>query len=430
MNKLITFASLAAVGALSLQGQAVDGSGRPWSVSAKLRGFYDDNYRTTPSDLTPEAREYLGDVDEESWGINFAPGIKYVLLRDQTTLTASLDYDMRWYEAQPSSKEFDHTVRAEIAASHAFSERFRLDFFESPVYSEEPSILEPNGGQASYVRTDGNAWRNYAGIGLTTGLTEQLGSRLGYSNTYYNYRDDGPASISALLDRMEHLATADLRWQFQPAIIGLVGYQYGYFDYTSGDQLWYTETPDPTVPESDARNQESHYGFLGVDYTALPGLTAQIRAGVNYARYPNADVDNVTAPFVDAALAYEYMEGSKVSAGVKHDLRPTDVAIAASDDMSSFTVSQEATTVYAFIAHRIFPKLVGTLRGSWQNGTYNEGMYDGDSDNFYTVDVNLAYEITANFAAEAGYAYDKLDSDIPLREYDRNRFYVGVKATY
>ena len=138
----------------------------------------------------------------------------------------------------------------------------------------------------------------------------------------------------------------------------------------------------------------------------------------------------MTAPFVDAALAYEYMEGSKVSAGVKHDLRPTDVAIAASDDMSSFTVSQEATTVYAFIAHRIFPKLVGTLRGSWQNGTYNEGMYDGDSDNFYTVDVNLAYEITANFAAEAGYAYDKLDSDIPLREYDRNRFYVGVKATY
>ena len=116
--------------------------------------------------------------------------------------------------------------------------------------------------------------------------------------------------------------------------------------------------------------------------------------------------------------------------GVKHDLRPTDVAIARTDDLSSFTVSQEATTVYAFVAHRIFPKLIGTLRGSWQHGTFEEGMYDGDSDNFYTVDVNLAYEITANFAAEVGYAYDKLDSDIPMRDYDRNRFYVGVKATY
>lgn len=422
MKRLITFASLAAMGAVSLQGQTTDESGRPWSVSAKLRGFYDDNYATAPSDPDPGFPSA-----QESWGVNFAPGVKYVLIRDQTSATLSLDYDLRWYEAR-ADNQFDQTVRGEIAATHAFSERYRLDVFDSLVYSEEPSVLEPNGGQASYVRTDGNAWRNYGGLGFTASLTEKLGTRLGYSNAMYDYREDGPGSRSALLDRMEHLATADLRWTFQPTLVGLVGYQFGYNDYLSSDYLWFTDFPDPSLPTGEARNQMSHYGFVGADYTAMPGLTAQIRGGFNYASYPNADVDDIVAPFVDFALAYEYMQGCKVSAGVKNDLRPTDVALGTGID--SFTVSQEATTLYAMVSHRILQKLVGSVRGSWQAGTYEDGTYDGDTDNFYTVDLNLAYEFTRYFAAEAGYAYDKLDSDIPSRGYDRNRFYFGVRATY
>lgn len=421
MNKLITLASLAAVGVVGVQGQATDGSGRPWSVSAKVRGFYDDNWATASSDSGSWVKP------QESWGINFAPGLKYTLSQDQTSLNASVDYDLRWYEAR-SDDEFDQTVRGEIAATHAFTERYRLDLYDSVVYSEEPSVIEPNGGQATFMRTDGNAWRNYAGLGFTAGLTEKMGTRLGYSNTLYDYREDGPASRSALLDRMEHLATADLRWSFQPTVVGLVGYQYGYYDYTSSDPIWYTPWPDPSLPDGSSRNQESHYGFVGADYTATPGLTAQIRAGFNYARYPNADVDDIVAPFVDAALAYEYKQGSKAGLGVKNDLRPTDVALGSGVD--SFTVSQEATTVYAYVNHRITPQLIGMLRGSWQAGTYQGGYYDGETDNYFTADVNLTYEFTRYFAAEAGYVYDNLDSDIPYRTFDRNRFYLGLKASY
>lgn len=433
MNRLITLASLAAMGAVSLQGQATDDSGRPWSMSAKLRGFYDDNYATAPKDPKPWNPNFpaspfnpIPPGAEESWGINFAVGAKYALVRDQTTITAGVDYDLRWYEARVDN-EIDQTISGQIGLNHTFSERFQLDVFDSVVYSEEPDVLEPN-QKASYLRTDGNAWRNYGGFGLTTSFTEKLGSRLGYSNTFYDYKEDGPGSRSALLDRMEHLATADLRWTFQPSVVGLIGYQYGYYDYTSSDQLWYTPAPDPTVPTGGDRNQESHYGFAGLDYMAAPGLTAQLRAGFDYARYVNADADDVLAPFVDLALSYEYMQGCKASAGVKHDLHPTDVAMGTG--IESFTTSQEATTVYALVAHRILPKVIGTVRGSWQAGTYEGGTYDGETDNFYTADVNLAYEFTQYFAAEAGYAYDFLDSDIPNREYDRNRFYFGVKASY
>lgn len=421
MKRLITCASLAAVGIVSLQAQAVDGSGRPWSVSAKLRGFYDDNWATSPDSGGPPR--------QSSWGINFAPGVGYVLFRDRTTLKANYDFDMRWYEAR-TDNDIDYTHRGELGLTHAFSERYRLDLNDSIVYSSEPGVIEPNGQAASFVRTDGNAWRNYGGAGFTAGLTESLGTRLGYSNTLYDYEEAGfPGSRSALLDRMEHLITADLRWTFQPTIVGMAGYQYGYWGYTSSDQLYATSPGQPPAPTGDARNQESHYGFLGADYTAQPGLTAQIRAGVNYARYPNTDADSILAPFVDFAVSYEYMKGSRVALGVKHDLRPTDVAIV-SQTNGSITTSQEATTVYGYVAHRITEKLMGTVRGSWQGGTYQGGQYDGYTDDFFTADVNLAYDLTHYLTAEAGYAYDILESNIPARPYDRNRFYFGVRATY
>jgi hypothetical protein len=239
---------------------------------------------------------------------------------------------------------------------------------------------------------------------------------------------------------MEHLISGDLRWQFQPTIVGLTGYQYGRFNYSSSDALydptWYGFPAGTVVPTGESRDQESHYGFVGLDYTATPQLTGQLRGGVNYARYPNLKTDDLLAPYVDLGISYEYLQGSKVTVGVKHDIRPTDVATPNPADKTgqSITLSQEATTVYAMISQKIVEKLRGNLRGSWQNAEYQGGRFDGAKDNYYTVDVSLEYAFTRNFSAEVGYAFDKLDSDVDhlgnLRGYDRNRAYLGVKASY
>lgn len=427
MNRLITCASLAALGAATLHAQAADPSSKPWSVSAKLRGFYDDNYNTAPSDPMPGFNAPKG----ESWGINFAPGVRYNLLRDQTTLVLQYDYDMRWFEARPEN-EIDDTHHGSIEFSHMFSERHKLDITDSLVYASEPSVIEPSGQQATFYRSENDAWRNYAGIGLTSGLTERLGTRIGYSNSFYDYIEDGPASRSAMLDRFEHLGSIDLRWQFQPTLVGLAGYQYGYVDYTSKDALYVTAVPGVTPPTGNIRDQESHYGFAGLDYTASPRLSFQLRAGLNYARYPNSTADDLLAPYVDFGGTYEYLEGSRLSLGVKHDLRPTDVVQPDPNDASgqSVTMSQEATTLYALVSHKLTQKLRGNVRVSWQNAAYEGGAYDGETDNFVTLDASLEYALHRNLTAEAGYAFDTLSSDIDYRGYDRNRFFFGVRATY
>ena len=56
--------------------------------------------------------------------------------------------------------------------------------------------------------------------------------------------------------------------------------------------------------------------------------------------------------------------------------------------------------------------------------------FDGDADLFYVVGVNLEYRFNRNFLANIGYNWDKLDSDIPDRTFDRNRVYIGVTASY
>ncbi|HNQ91024.1 MAG TPA: outer membrane beta-barrel protein [Verrucomicrobiota bacterium] len=427
MKRAIACASIAVVGAASLHAQLADSPAvnKPWSVSAKLRGFYDDNYNTAPSDRNPAVPTYR---PESSWGVQFTPSVAYNLMRDLTTFNAKYTFDMRWYEARVD-EEIDMTHVGEIGFSHTFSERVKVDLYDSLVYSSEPEVLDPSGMPGVYTRTENNNFRNYGGIGFNFGLTEKLGSRLGYSNTIYDYEEDngdvalGAGSRSSVLDRMEHLVSLDLRWMFQPTLVGLVGYQFGYIDYTSDDII----IPATTLT-GDIRDQESNYGFVGLDYTATPQLAAQLRAGFNYAQYPNANADDIWAPYVDAALSYEYLQGSKFVIGARHDLRPTDVANI--DAANQVTMAQEATTLYAMINHRLTEKLSASLRGSYQMGEFQNGPQDGEQDDYYTVDVNLAYDFTHNLGVEVGYAYDNLDSDLDYRSFDRNRFYFGVKANY
>jgi hypothetical protein len=50
-----------------------------------------------------------------------------------------------------------------------------------------------------------------------------------------------------------------------------------------------------------------------------------------------------------------------------------------------------------------------------------KGDFDGDTDLLYLVGVNFNYELNPHLAFEAGYNWDKLDSDLTNRSYTRNR---------
>src|SRR5437763_552419 len=61
-----------------------------WSVSASLRGFYDDNYTAIPKAQGPL----------RSWGVDISPSLSLNWAPAETLVGASFLYDWRWYENQ------------------------------------------------------------------------------------------------------------------------------------------------------------------------------------------------------------------------------------------------------------------------------------------------------------------------------------------
>src|SRR5687768_14344144 len=130
MNKITTTAGLLALGAVSLKAQVYAPEAgspqatKPWTVSATLRGFYDDNYSTSPDATTGFAAE-----KRESFGFEVSPSASVNMILDQTAFSLGYVYSLRWYEDRDELgfDEYDQSHQFNAKLSHAFTPRYKLD---------------------------------------------------------------------------------------------------------------------------------------------------------------------------------------------------------------------------------------------------------------------------------------------------------------
>ncbi len=104
--------------------------------------------------------------------------------------------------------------------------------------------------------------------------------------------------------------------------------------------------------------------------------------------------------------------------------------VSVSSKNGSLTMSQQSTVIYGSLAHKITPKLTGSLVAQMQFSTFNGGQYDGDVDELYSAGINFSYAFNRHFSADIGDNFSDLRSDVPERGYTRNEVYAGVTATY
>lgn len=417
MKKIIASASLVTLGVASLNAAYAPGlssvqTSKPWNVSASLRGFYDDNYTTRPAGSA-----------EETFGFEVKPSVGYNMIFDQTTIGLGYTYGLKYYE---ESDEVDHSHELMAKLSHAFSEQVKLDVSDTFSITQEPQIDDAITTQV--LRSEGDNLRNIARIALTTELTDLVGLDVSYGNNYYDYEQEasdlvsvlnplGAGSYSALLDRTEHYFQIDPRWKVSPTTDFLVGYRYGITDYNSDDPIDFAGNP------GSIRDNNSHYGYVGVNHNFNNSLTGSLRAGVQYVDYDTGESE--TSPYVDATLTYQYLPGSTMQLNVRH-------AHAATDALAQ---DQQATSAMISVTHKITSVITGTVYAKYQHsefvgGTINVGI-DGDSEDFYSLGAMLAYKLNEFASLEAGYTYDNLESDdIAGRGYERNRVYAGVRASF
>ncbi len=427
MKRILTTAGLVALGATGLQAAYAPsglrtgyGPGlsrmetmKPWSISASLRGFYDDNYTTSPSSVKGGPPDSFGFEIRPSVGVNLHPS-------DQTYFGAEYTYSLKYYDDR-SNNRADHTHEFLTKLDHYFSELYHLSLSDSLVYAQEPEVVDEGGAITTPTlrRTQADVFRNRGDINFDAQLTDLLGVALGYENLFYDYTQDGTGSRSALLDRLEHLINIDGTWSLREDTMALVGYQYGIRDFTSEDQLF------PGGPTGNIRDSISHYVYVGAVHTFSKNLSGSVKAGAQYIDYEHLAGDT-WSPYVDLNATYRYMEGSYVQGGFRHTHNATDLV----GGPGGITLDAESSTFYASVNQKITSKLFGSVLAQFQNSDFNGGTYDGVNDMFYILGLNLEYRFTQHLSAEAGYNYDRLDSDVAGRSFTRNRVYLGVRATY
>lgn len=438
MKKIVASVGLVALGASSLYADnLLSESSKPWSASLTLRGFYDDNVNSTP-------------VAQDSFGFEVSPALFFSYPWEQTTLDLSYVYSFKYYDNRPlgNLENYDQTQAFNLGLTHVFSPRTSLSVRDSFVIGQEPDMLRAGNTYDTFQRIPGDNIRNYGSITLAGLLTRRLGYEVGYENTFFDYSNTGyttptpflgpvQPSFAGVLNRLDNAVHLDAHWQVLPQTIGVLGGEFRNTQYTADEYIsGVSLTPfgpvvngGPNNPafKSDVRDVNAAYGYVGVNQTFNPDLTASARVGARYSDYYNNPYDqNGLSPYAMANLRYTYAQKSYVEAGLTYDLSTTD---AFSVDNSGILLNYETFSIYAMLNHQITRKLVGSVIGQFQDSTYNGGPNSGTCDLYYVVTLNLKYQWNRYLATELGYDFDYLQSQLN-NSFHRNRVYIGVTASY
>ncbi|HLH54914.1 MAG TPA: outer membrane beta-barrel protein [Verrucomicrobiae bacterium] len=452
MKKIVASVGLVAIGASGIQTASAQALGapdasKPWSISATLRGFYDDNTATVPNNVTLPPG-----VHRDSFGFEVSPSAALAWSVDQTTVTLGALYSFRHYDRIPlnSTGHNDNTFTFNAGLTHAFNEQVAANVSDSFVIGQEPDLLRAGNTFSTFQRVSGNNIRNHGMIGVDAQLTPEFGIGAGYDNAFYDYKDRGAVavpladggtlyqpSLAGALNRIENRAHLEGTMQIMPETKALIGYQFtdvsynanevigGYLDPFLGDSRVY----------SKSRDSREHTGYAGIEHNFSPQFKGALRVGASYTDFynNNAAISGIGStswtPYVNGTLRYNYGPLSYVEGGVSYDRNATDVVGAGLPGTT--TLDAESAVVYLSLNHAITPHFIASVIGQFQNSKYRGGTYNSNDEQYYLLGLNLEYRFNQYFSTEVGYNYDRLESSSALnRTFDRNRVYIGVTASY
>ena len=422
MNKFVASACAVAAGATSAS--AVNSfdlsqaeTAKPWSVEVATRALYDSNPYNKP-DADTSAKD--------SFGVWVIPKIGVNFVRDQIFLGARYTYDARYYERFSKA---DQSHEVEGIMNYKPSERIEVTARDSFAYSDQPSITQGSGTQSTY-RADQSSFRNRGEFSLKAAATRDLLVGAGYYSTVYDYDEAGkPGSYSSLLDRNENLFNVNVTKKLSPGLSIGPGYQFGLVNYTGNDFI------KAGGLKSDSRNNYTHYGYLEVDYALSSKLNLSVRGGAMYTHYDSYSSEDGWNPYGSVTLKYSYMRDCSVELGFIHTMSATDVANVAADNTP--TLSQEASSIYLNVEHRLSHHIWANLWTQAQTAQFTGGAFNSQNENYVWVAPTLDYRcdvrpfgLLVHLTPQVGYAFQSLTSDAQGRDFSRHTVYIGLKATY
>jgi hypothetical protein len=334
------------------------------------------------------------------------------------------------YFAQRPNNDADYIYQGSVNLDHKFNENYEAKVSDAVIYAQDPTILE-QGSVLTAARDNISALHNTGKVDFLAQFCPLFGGEFAYGNNFYSYDNN---AYAAILNRIEQTISADARYTLDPATFLLAGYQFGYTDFDDGGNIGSVGGP---IVASSSRNTYSHYFYVGADHTFVKNLSGSVRLGIQYTDYYNdSSASSPWNPYADANLTWAYMEGCTASLGVRHSRNATDVTgtgLAGATTLANLTLDQETTAVYANLNHKFTSKISGSVLAQYQNSAFSgagSGSVLNDTDDYFIAGANAAYHFNQYFLAEAGYNFDKLNSQIVDRSFTRHVVYLGFRATY
>jgi len=428
MKKLIYAAGVLSLGGAQVAVQAAEGEPKSWTLGLSAQGFYDDNINTAPN----------GPQKIGSWGSLITPSANYNQSWDQTSLELGASYGAYYFADTKGtlSSDWSQTANVNVGVEHTFNPRLTLDVNDNfAIFQNASQVLLGQTG-----RLNGNNINNIANVNLSAEISNRFSVVVGYENDLFRYEQ---AQYAAYLDRIENYGRFDLRYLVTPKTVAVIGTKSGNISYDRNLGLNNPNlAPDSaTNPSSGLKNNDSYFVYGGFDHSFAPSLVGSLRAGAqiqdfynyNLSYYQNlpagANLGTQVNPYLDVNLKYGFTAGSSAVIGVIHRANPSDVSGQPINGVFAPTLQQVSTALYTSVNHAITSKLSGSLVGSFQSSEY-VGGYSGLVEDWWSVGATASYQVVRNLAVTVSYYYDLLNSQVPGRQYDRNRVFFGLSASY
>jgi hypothetical protein len=370
-----------------------------WAINLGLRQEYDDNVLTTEDNkqgsfLTVFDGEILANVPREQTFVGFRYG-----------------YNAAYYWDRPGGTKVDQSHSADVSFSHSFTPRLVLDVSDSFRRGIEPALVEKLPGPtnpSNITRRKGDFFYNLGDASVNYSLTRRWTVSLDANYQYWRYDD---STTSTNNDRDSFSSTASAVYGLTPRMFIGGNYQYSRNIYVFPGT-------------NDFRNTESHFVYASFVRRFSPKLSLRINGGGQLQE--SGDGTQQYAPSGNATLTYNYLPDSTASGGFVYSLSVTDVG--------TFR-SAETAALFGDINHRVSRNFRLQLTGNYNITTFSKPASTvpngfGDQEEALRAALNAYYIFNNWLRGEIGYSYERVWSNISGLPFERNRGYLGLRATF
>jgi hypothetical protein len=360
----------------------------PFKLSLNVREGYDDNVNDAPFSK------------QGSWFTNGELDLAYDFGSPRTNLTLGAGVGGTYYYERVAFQNYDIDVHGGLDITHKATPRLTLSSRIYLAYRTEPNFAFGYG----LNRRAGNYFYTGDRFRATYEWAPRFATATSYTLNLLNYDN---SSVGTFQDRVENTFGNEFRFLAWPTTVLVAEYRYQIVTYFN-------------VP----RDSNTNFVLGGIDHTFSPRFNASFRAGAEFRNYESAG--EKTGPYVESAVNYKAGKRTTISWTNSYGFEEPDV------------VTAPGRTTYRTglqVKQQVFPRITSTLRFYFEHDD-NQSVnmfpvfFPAFTENAFDVAFSTQYAVTRYLGIEVGYDHTQVLSDIPVREYNRNRVYGGLSFAF